>query len=179
MNETHKRDIKYSSDNGHPWEEGSKVDLAETVSRPMQPQPDYNLGEKIYGRSLVWYKNAAVWPMFILLFLEISLRVVQTKFLPLVPDAIFSQSLNILRPVIFIYLTVSAIKTFQATAKQAMAAAVLGGVATGLLLAIFQLLWYFELWTVFNLIGQPLLLAAEGLMVSWLVAGIFFKKHNN
>ncbi len=174
MNQQHKREIKYSSDNGHPWEEDAKEPLQAEV-RQAAAEPLRGVGEFICGRSLKWYQEVAVWPMFILLVAEISLRVMQSRYFLSWPEQIFSGLISLVRVASFVYLTVTAFKNYQATRRQALTAAVLGGLVAGVLLAVFQLLWYFELWTFFNLIGQPLLLAAAGLVISWIIARLFFK----
>ena len=180
MAENHKRDIKYSSDNGHPWEEqdqDEQVKAYESSVKVLEKRQEKQVataGQFIYGKSLRWYKEAVIWPMFILVMIELGIRVVQTNYLYLWPPHIFNWIIASARFVIFIYLSVSAVKQFKADKMQTITAAIIGGVAVGFLLAIFQLFWYFELWTFFNLIGQPLLFAAEGTIISWLVYTIFF-----
>ncbi|MDP2586387.1 MAG: hypothetical protein Q8P32_01285 [Candidatus Komeilibacteria bacterium] len=172
--QTHKRDLQYSTDYGHPWEADAK-----TVPEPnIQPEKNYldGFGELVFGKSLRWYKEVAAWPMFILLLLEIGLRVMQTKYFITIEPEIFTSLINFSRLSAFVYLTVSGVKRYLANKKQILTAAVLGGLLAGVILGLFQLFWYRDLWTVFNLIGQPLLLAAEGLVISWLVYRLFFAK---
>jgi len=170
----HKREIKYSSDNGQPWESDMKTSLEASAkdSEVIKGNP----GELIYGRNLKWYQDAALWPMFILLLLEIGLRVVQTKYFSASEPMIFSWLVGLARLSLFSYLAFSAIRQFKATARQVMTAAVLGGLVVGFIMALFQLVWYFELWTLFNLIGQPLVMALEGLVISWLIIRLFYFK---
>ncbi|MFA6304475.1 MAG: hypothetical protein WCV73_01430 [Patescibacteria group bacterium] len=172
---THKREIKYSSDDGHPWEADSHAPLQPNTPAVAKGGAN-NWGEFVYSRSLAWYKEVAAWPMFILLLLEIALRVIQTKYFPLAEPLLFNQLINITRVIIFAYLSYSALKNYSATKQQTLVASVLGGLVAGVILAVFQLIWYFELWAFFNLIGQPLLLAAEGLMISWFFTALFFRK---
>lgn len=174
-NQNHKRRLNYSSDDGHPWE--IKTEVSEPVAVPVSnPAKFNNWGELIFGQTLPWYFSIIVWPMFILILVEIGLRVMQTRYLDFWPENIFTWIINLLRISLFVYLVISAHKQFKATSKQIMAAAVLGGLLVGMVLAIFQLFWYLgELWVFFNLIGQPLLLAAEGLLISWLITKSFYK----
>ena len=173
-NVEHKRDLQYSTDYGHPWELDAKTELQPNV------QADRNyldgFGEFVFGKGLKWYQEVAAWPMFILLLAEIGLRVMQTKYFPTINPELAGGLVNFTRIAIFVYLTASGVKRYWATKKQILAAAVLAGLVTGMILALFQLFWYFELWTFFNLIGQPLLLAAEGLIISWLTYRLFFEK---
>ena len=173
--DNHKRELDYLSDDGHPWE--IKAETSEPVSMLVSnPTKVITWGELIFGQTLPWYFSVIVWPMFILLLAEIGLRVMQVKYLDFWPSSSFTWAINILRIGLFIYLVVYAHKQFKATAKQIMAAAVLGGLLVGIVLAVFQLFWYLgELWVFFNLIGQPLLLAAEGLLISWLISKSFYK----
>lgn len=176
--EIHKREIKYSEDSGQPWEEDVKEESSAVYQLTPKVKKSNNFGELLFGKSLHWYKEVAVWPMFILLLAEIGLRVLQRRYFKEAPEAIFSDSINLLQLALFAYLAVSALKQFKATLRQTLAAAVIGGLVTGVILAIFQLFWYFEeLWTFFNLVGQPLLLAAEGLIISWLIIKLFFKNN--
>jgi len=169
----HKRDIKYSGDNGYPWEAGSNVNFES--KKPVDQPEVTNFGELIYGQPLKWYSDIASWPMFIILVIEIGLRVMQTKYYGSTNPLVFNTIIDAVRLAMFIYLSLIAVKQFKATKKQVYTSAVLGGLVAGFILAIFQLFWYFELWTFFNLIGQPLLLAAEGLVISWLIVKIFFR----
>ncbi len=173
-NSQHKRDLQYSTDYGHPWELDAKTELKPNV----QEDKEYldGFGEFVFGKGLKWYKEVAAWPMFILLLVEIGLRVMQTKYFVTINPDIFTGLINFTRLAVFVYLAVSGVKRYWANKKQILTASVLGGLVAGIILALFQLFWYFELWTFFNLIGQPLLLAAEGLVISWLVWQLFFKK---
>lgn len=169
----HKRNIKYSSGQNYPWEEDAKTE-PEIYEPDVKQKTKNNFGELIYGKSLKWYKDVFIWPMFILLIIEISIRVMQSKYLFSWPQEIFTWTINLIRVALFVYLTIIAVRQFKANKKQVLTSAVIGGVLVGVILAIFQLFWYFELWTFFNLIGQPLLLAAEGLIVSWIIIRFFF-----
>lgn len=179
--EIHKRPLKYESDDGHPWESGAleeKEKIYESSTKILQKRKMRQLeeaGEFLYGKSLKWYKEVALWPMFILLVVEVGVRVMQTKYFFLWSPQIFNWIITIARVILFTYLAVTAVKQFKADKMQTISAAIIGGVVVGFILAIFQLFWYFELWTFFNLIGQPLLLAAEGTIISWLV--YIFIKH--
>ncbi|OGY89961.1 MAG: hypothetical protein A2927_02680 [Candidatus Komeilibacteria bacterium RIFCSPLOWO2_01_FULL_45_10] len=168
----HKRDLHYSSDEGFPWEKDSQTPT-EIKESPEPVKSAGNFGELILGKNLNWYKEMTVWPMFILLILEIGIRVLQSKYLVTLNPAIFNWTINAARLILFVYLTLAAVRQFKADKKQTMLGAALGGIMVGLMLAIFQLFWYLELWTVFNLIGQPLLLGAEGLLISWLCLTLF------
>lgn len=173
--QTHKRDLQYSTDYGHPWEADAKTELQPNI----RSEKNYldGFGELIFGKSLRWYKEVAAWPMFILLLLEIGLRVMQTKYFATASPELFTGLINFTRIAIFVYLATSGVKRYWANKQQILSAAVLGGLVGGVILALFQLFWYHDLWTVFNLIGQPLLLAAEGLVISWLTYRLFFAKH--
>ena len=170
----HKRDLQYSTDYGHPWEADAKTRLEPNIQAEKNPLD--NFGEFVFGKGLKWYKEVAAWPMFILLLVEIGSRVMQTKYFITVEPEVFTGLINFSRISAFVYLTVSGFKRFLATKKQILTASVLGGLVAGVILALFQLFWYRQLWAFFNLIGQPLLLAAEGLVISWLTWQLFFKK---
>jgi hypothetical protein len=173
----HKRDIQYSSGLGQPWEEDD--DLTEEIEarekfkqdRQAQTAPG-NIAETFYGRKLDWYKEVVVWPMFILLVVEIGIRVLDRNYLNLLNKEILDYFIYVVRIILFAYLAISAVKKYQASQAQVIFAAVLGGVVTGFLLAVFQLFWYFELWTIFNIIGQPLLMAVMGVVIAWLTTFI-------
>lgn len=176
----HKREIQYTND--FPWQQKEDFASEELAlkERSKNEQKEViladDLGDALYGRSLKWYKEAALWPMFILLIVELGARVMQTKYFPLWNEEIFSYIIYLSRVAIFCYLGISVVKQYKGTKQQAIAAAVLGGLITGFLLAVFQLFWYFELWTFFNIIGQPLLMAAMGLVTVWLATSIFFNR---
>ena len=185
MTENHKREIKYSSDDGHPWEEQDQEESMKEhqsstkILEKRALQKVETVGQFIYGQSLTWYKEIAIWPMLILLVIELGTRVMQTNYLYLWPPKIFTWFIVGARIVLFIYLAVSAVRQYQANKMQTVTVAIIGGGVVGFLLAIFQLFWYFELWTFFNLIGQPLLFAAVGALISWVVYTAVFKKSIN
>ncbi|MBU1037184.1 hypothetical protein KKF32_04080 [Patescibacteria group bacterium] len=170
----HKRPIKYLSDNNFPWEEeqsAKEVGLHESSVKILEKREESKLehiDEHIFGKDLKWYKEIILWPMFILLVIEVGLRVVQAKYLYLWPTTVFSWTIFLVRAAIFIYLAAVAIKRFKADKSQVITAAIIGGIITGFLLAIFRLFWYIKLWTPFNLIGQTLLFAVTGAIISWL-----------
>jgi len=176
----HKRDLNYSSNDGHPWESGvlANEQIYESSTAVLEKRQQRQLAEAgnfLYGKSLRWYQAVAAWPMFILLVLEIGIRVMHTKYLSLWPPQLFSWLIVIARLSLFIYLATIAVRQFRASKLQTIASAMLGGAVVGFLLAIFQLFWYFKLWTFFNLIGQPLLFVAEGGLISWLVYSLLIK----
>ena len=169
----HKRDLKYSND--FPWQEKDNSDQEEIEIKAQDSTSKIKttgLGELIQGRSLKWYKDVALWPMFILLIIELGVRVIQTRYLPLWNEEIIDYIIIGIRVILFGYLAVVAVKQFKATKIQAVIAAAIGGFVTGFILAIFQLFWYFELWTFFNLIGQPLVMALYGMVVVWIVVSL-------
>lgn len=175
----HKRELNYSND--FPWEQNQnnlkeETKLKERPTAKKEKVMPNGFGEVLYGRSLSWYKEVALWPMFILLIIELGVRVVQTKYLSFWNEEIFSYLIYLSRLILFSYLGISAIKQYKAVKIQAITAAALGGLIAGFLLAVFQLFWYFELWTFFNIIGQPLLMAAMGVVITWLVSTLFYKK---
>jgi len=174
----HKRDISYSADLGRPWEEGAKMGKSLESEKSESKQEFIQPGEFIYDQTLNWYFKVISWPMFILLLLEIGLRVMQTEYFYDAPLAIFEWLITLARICLFVYLAVLALRQFKATKPQLLAAAIIGALFTGVILAVFQLFWYFKLWTIFNLLGQPLLMAAEALIISWLTFELLkrFKK---
>ena len=171
----HKRDIRYSSDDGHPWEEESKTGPEAYLATKVEKKVNIP-GEFVYAKPLKWYFDVLTWPMFILLLAEVGIRVMQTRYMVNIAPEIFEYVISLARVFLLAYLAVLAIKQYQADKKQALAVTAFGGILVGLVLAVFQLFWYFELWTFFNLLGQPLLLGAEGLVIAWLATFIFKKK---
>ena len=174
----HKREISYSADNGHPWEEDAHMGRTLEAERSEAKQEFVQPGEFICGKTPNWYFKVMAWPMFILLLLEIGLRVMQTRYFYDAPPEIFEWLITLARIALFVYLAVLAVRQFKATKPQLLAVAVIGALFAGVILAVFQLFWYFKLWTIFNLLGQPLLMAAEGLVISWLTFELLkrFKK---
>jgi len=173
----HKRDLKYSL--GFPWEETDEA-LKEELSLKKEPKQKTRSqagawGEFIYGRDLKWYKEVILWPMFLLLIIELGVRVLQTKYLYLWNEQIFSYLIYGARVILFGYLAVAAVKLYRADKAQVLFAAALGGLLTGFVLAIFQFFWYLELWTFFNLVGQPLLMMFMGVAIAWLVVNLLIK----
>ena len=172
----HKRAIDYGPAEEFPWQ----VDAEQSRSLYESSSGDQKINrnnfsesknsEALFTKPMRWYWEIALWPMFILLVLEIGLRVMQTKYLYLWSEEIFGLATFGLRFVLFAYLAITAIKKFKADKKQLYTAVILAGIITGCVLAVFQLFWYFELWTIFNLIGQPLLFALIGLVVAWILS---------
>jgi hypothetical protein len=172
-NPAHKRDVSYSADNGQPWEEDAKMGKALETEHSAAEREFVQPGEFIYGQTLNWYFKVMIWPMFILLLVEIGLRVMQTKYFYTTEPAIFEWLISLARIILFVYLAVSGLRQFKATKPQLLSAAIIGALFAGVILAVFQLFWYFKLWTIFNLLGQPLLMAAEALIVNWLIFELF------
>jgi hypothetical protein len=53
--------------------------------------------------------------------------------------------------------------------ERLMVQAFLAGLLLGFIVAIFKLVLYRELWTVFNLLAEPLRTALFGLLVAWVL----------
>ena len=174
--ENHKREVQYASDDGQPWENLEEPARLIVETKPKQVlAKNIGLAELIFGQSLNWYFSVISWPLFILLFLEIGLRVLHAKYFSNVSAGFLDGTLNVLRIILLGYLVVLAHRQFKATSRQIILAAVLMGFLAGLALGLFLLFWHFGLASIINLIGLPLLLTAYGWLVSWLLTKTFYK----
>src|SRR3989339_1800871 len=129
----HKRSIEYGSGEAFPWQVDAEQSrgLYESSAGEKQKSPsnfsEDRVAEALFAKPMRWYWEIALWPMFILLVLEISLRVMQTKYLYLWSEEIFGWATFGLRFILFAYLAITAIKKFKADKKQLYTAVILAG----------------------------------------------------
>jgi len=83
-------------------------------------------------------------------------------------DSLFYYTL-IIEVIAFIYFGWRAKRILGKGYKERARIGLIGGLILGFILAIFELIWYHKLWTVFNLITEPVMTGIIGFLMSGLI----------
>ena len=115
--------------------------------------------DTIAGKPLKFYWRVARWFIILLVILDIGMIVIDRwLYLHWVFEA-----------VIFLMLSFVISRIYESRLNTAMAAGIFTGFIAGFLIAVFEIIWYHEWWTLLNVIARPLWMGLGGS----LVAGIF------
>lgn len=160
--------ITYQTDSGYPWEKSAgEISLADK---------DENVQgvviNRVNGQDLNWYSKIFGLPVFILIILTILLEVSYRRYFPLWPEAIIPWIFLGLRWLIFIIVPLIAFLKFKASCYQCLVSSISAAFIGGVIISLFQLFWYGELWTIFNLIGLPLLMIFESVIIALIIYGL-------
>lgn len=134
--------------------------------------------DKIYGQDLSWYLKIFGWPTFGLIILKILLEICYRRYFPLWPEGKIEWISTGLYCFIFLLIPPIAFLKFKANYYQALISNISGALISGIIISFFLLFWSGGLWMVFNLIGLPLLMIFESVILLTLVYGVvkIFKK---
>lgn len=159
--------ISYQSDNGYPWEKSS------TVTQDENEQSVINQTDKVFGQDFRWYLKVFGWPIVILIIAEISLEVGVRRYFPLFPEERLWEISLIIRWLTFVFIAIYALKKVRVTFPQLIVSCLSGAFIAGITISLFQLFWYSGLWTIFNIIGLPLLIIFESLIIAVIINWIY------
>lgn len=167
------QDKKYQTDLGYPWEKTSAKTPGIEEIRKSVSQTD-----RIYSHDLNWYGKIFGWPTFGLIILTIFLEVSWRRYFPLWPAPTIAWIFLGLRWLVFIIIPLMAFLKFKTIYYQALISNISGAIIAGVIISLFLLFWYGTLWTIFNLIGLPLLMIFESVITATIVYGFIkiFKK---
>lgn len=162
------KNLSYQSDLGFPWEKSAgEISLADK---------DENVQgvviNRVNGQDLSWYSKIFGWPVFILIILTILLEVSYRRYFPLWPEEIISWIFLGLRWLVFIIIPLIAFLKFKSSCYQCLVSSISAAFIGGVIISLFQLFWYGELWTIFNLIGLPLLMIFESVIIALIIYGL-------
>ena len=160
------KNLSYQSDLGYPWEKSSENISVEDKKKRMVDQTD-----KIYGHDLNWYLKIFGWPTFSLIVFKIILEVCYRRYFPLLPEETISWIFLGLRWLTFLIIPLIAFLKFKTIYYQALISNFSAAFIAGVIISLFLLFWYGELWTIFNLIGLPLLMIFESVIIATIVYG--------
>lgn len=167
------KNLSYQSDLGYPWEKSSEDISVEDKIKRVVEQTD-----KIYGQDLSWYLKIFGWSTFGLIILKILLEICYRRYFPLWPEGKIEWISTGLYCFIFLFSSLIAFLKFKANYYQALISNISGALISGIIISFFLLFWSGGLWTVFNLIGLPLIMIFESVILLTLVYGVvkIFKK---
>lgn len=86
----------------------------------------------------------------------------------------------IFEALIFLILSLFMSRRYQVKLSSGLAAGVIAGLLAGLAIAIFEIIWYHQWWTLLNLIARPLWMGLGGGIVTVIFSAIWqmiFKKN--
>lgn len=168
------QDKRYQTDSGYPWEKSSAGRSIINKNKEVQEEAS----QRVYGHDLSWYGKIFGWGVFILIISIIFWEVSYRRYFPLWPAATISWIFLGLRWLIFLIISLRAFLKFKTNLSQCLISNISAAFISGVIISLFQLFWYGELWTVFNLIGLPLLMIFESVIIATIVYGIMriFKK---
>lgn len=127
----------------------------------------------VAGKSLKFYWQSIRWFIVILVILE-AINIIYN---------VYSYGHWIIEALIFLLFNFWLMRMRRLEFKTAMSASIFLGIGAGLLLAIFEIIWYHQVVYLLNLIRQPVIITAVGLAVSFvfflLFKNILSNKDNN
>lgn len=119
--------------------------------------------DTIAGQKLYFYWKATRGLIILLLILEIA-NIIIDRYLFL--HWIFEG-------LVFVLLSWVLMRKYKSSLGTQIAASIFLGMVAGLILAIFEIIWYHQWWYLLDLIRLPVLLSIYGLVVSVIMAIIF------
>jgi len=128
----------------------------------------------IAGKSLGFYWKASKFFILLMVVLEIANVILE----------LYQYGNWIIEIVLFAILTLWLIKRYRIKLAVVLFTSSMVGVIAGLLLAIFDTIWYRELWYLLNLIRKPCIISAVGIGSTFLFyllfqSIVFKQQHNN
>ena len=112
----------------------------------------------IAGKSLEFYWKASRLFMAVLVVLEIINIIFE----------VYEYGYWIIEVVIFIFFTAWLLKKWRVKLATAVIACAYLGIIAGLILAIFDIIWYHQWWYLLNLIRKPFLVGLVGIVTSFI-----------
>ena len=161
--------VSYQTDSGYPWEKSPTI-LATNKKKEEEIKDQV---DKVFGQDLKWYAKIFGWPVIILIVAEIFLTVNVKRYLPLLAEEKVWEISLFLQWLVFAFMAIYALKRAKATFPQLIVSCLSGAFIAGIILSIFQLFWYSGLWTIFNIIGLPLLMIFESCIIAVIIYGFF------
>ncbi len=129
--------------------------------------------ELIAGKSLSFYWQTIKWFILLLLVLEVSN----------IAFNIYEYGHWIIEAVVFLLFNFWLLRIRRLEFNTALTASIFIGIGGGLLLAIFEIIWYRELVYLLSLIRQPFIITGIGVVASFtfflLFKNLLSKKDNN
>lgn len=119
--------------------------------------------DTIAGKPLRFYWRVSRGLVFLLVILDIIIIVIDRfLFLPWVFGAL-----------VFLILSFMVTRIYQVKLAAAFAAGIIAGAIAGLAIAIFEIIWYHQWWTLLNLIARPIWMGLGGGVVTAICSLIF------
>jgi hypothetical protein len=110
----------------------------------------------IVGKSLKFYWQAIKWFIVLLVVLDILNAVLE----------VYKHGHWIIEAAVFIIFSFYLLKRWRVALTTAITASVFLGIISGLLLAIFDIIWYHQWWYLLNFIRLPCIIGAVGVATS-------------
>jgi len=152
--------------------EYSQANLEVTRNQTNYQEISHKLSTIIEGHDFFWYAKIFLWPSVIIIIGEILLEIsIRQQLLSLSETTLFFVFL-LLSLGGFVAIVLLSFLKFKTNLNQAIIVSLSGAVFTGIIISFFQLIWYRALWTIFNLIGLPLLMILESLIIVLLVYSV-------
>jgi len=127
----------------------------------------------IAGKSLKFYWQTVRWFILLLVVLEV---------VNIIYD-IYTYGHWIIEAVMFLLFNFWLMRIRRLEFKTSMTASIFLGIGAGFLLAIFEIIWYHQVVYLLNLIRQPVIITAVGLVISFgfflLFKSLLSNKDNN
>jgi len=90
---------------------------------------------------------------------------------------VFLPFILILDIIVFIYIFVRVVKEERRTKGVALKALILAGVLVGLFRGIFKIIWVNEMWTILNVVFEPIIGALTALIIGAILSIFKYNKH--
>lgn len=126
----------------------------------------------IAGKDLGFYWRVARWPILLLLVLEIIIVISLDKYYYIH---------WIIEGLGLIFISLVLLRNYQVKLTTIMVTGGFLGVVLGMLIAIFEIIWYHKWWYILDLISRPIWMGLGGIifcLIVTLILNIFIKKNN-
>lgn len=133
--------------------------MAEQELRPNYSSPHQDVDASIAGKSLLFYWRSG-W-LFIVVVVVARLVGIMLALSTYVRWGIIA--------VVFALYTWWLIKRYRIALSTTVTAGIIAGVVSGLLITVFELVWYHEWWYILNFIRQPVITGAIGGVAGFIV----------
>lgn len=141
-----------------------------------QPVKIANLSEFLAGKTFNYYLQKSLLPVIVAVAISIGfLLVLQIKTVKETIDWLFYLVMYLVQVVIVGWVVYRAVRQEKLEIRQAVVLAGFMGLAIGLLLAIFRLIWQQQFWQIFNLIFEPVYSAVVAMGLGVVIYNLFPK----
>jgi len=137
--------------------------MQEQTASKTQALTPVETNDFVAGKSLKFYWQAIKWFIVLLVVLNIFNIVFE----------VYEYGHWVVEVVVFIIFSFYLLKRWKVKVMTVVTASIFLGLASGLLLAIFDIIWYHQWWYLLNLVRQPFIVSLVGAVTSLVFCLLF------